>query len=341
MFKKRDAKASGFRRREKRKSVDEDDGVVVSKKATVAKRGTVFSTKGEEVESDEDEEKTGAVFASNRSATRIEHRGGAFEMSEVDAAASSDARALLEKKLKMQAEGKTNDETYRGAAAYRSYVKIQESQIGGNKYTGTKGPIRAPQFVRNTCRFDYQPDVCKDYKDTGFCGYGDSCKFLHDRGDFKTGWQMEAEYKQQKQREKEREMLGKLGGEDSDEERERNKFRIEDDGDDGIPFACHLCRGPFKDPMQTLCGHYFCASCAQAHFRDRKGQSLCPVCAKQTHGVLNPAPKLRTKAKSAGGFDKLFESYRPPPSPPPQSGDNATAVKDRRFQVVVAGADRR
>lgn len=40
--------------------------------------------------------------------------------------------------------------------------------------------------------FDYQPDICKDYKETGFCSYGDSCKFLHDRGDYKSGWELEA-----------------------------------------------------------------------------------------------------------------------------------------------------
>jgi RING finger protein 113A len=34
------------------------------------------------------------------------------------------------------------------------------------------GPIRAPTNIRTTCRFDYQPDICKDYKDTGFCGFG-------------------------------------------------------------------------------------------------------------------------------------------------------------------------
>ena len=59
---------------------------------------------------------------------------------------------------------------------------------------GTMGPVRAPAFFRATCRFDYQPDVCKDYKDTGFCGFGDSCKFMHDRGNYKTGWQMEKEW---------------------------------------------------------------------------------------------------------------------------------------------------
>jgi RING finger protein 113A len=44
------------------------------------------------------------------------------------------------------------------------------------------GPIKASAFVRTTCRFDYQPDICKDYKDTGFCGFGDTCIYLHDRG---------------------------------------------------------------------------------------------------------------------------------------------------------------
>ena len=33
--------------------------------------------------------------------------------------------------------------------------------------------------------------MCKDFKDTGYCGYGDACKFLHDRSDYKSGWQLE------------------------------------------------------------------------------------------------------------------------------------------------------
>ena len=53
--------------------------------------------------------------------------------------------------------------------------------------------MRAPAHLRATVRWDYQPDVCKDYKETGFCGFGDSCKFMHDRGDYKHGWQLERE----------------------------------------------------------------------------------------------------------------------------------------------------
>ena len=59
-----------------------------------------------------------------------------------------------------------------------------------------RGPIRAPANLRSTVRWDYQPDVCKDFKETGFCGFGDSCKFMHDRSDYKHGWQLEREMEQ-------------------------------------------------------------------------------------------------------------------------------------------------
>ena len=44
----------------------------------------------------------------------------------------------------------------------------------GNASSGMvrKGPIRAPEHLRATVRWDYQPDICKDYKETGFCGFG-------------------------------------------------------------------------------------------------------------------------------------------------------------------------
>ncbi len=54
-------------------------------------------------------------------------------------------------------------------------------------------------------RWDYQPDICKDYKETGYCGFGESCKFLHDRSDYKHGWQIERE-QEQAEKEKQREL---------------------------------------------------------------------------------------------------------------------------------------
>jgi len=68
---------------------------------------------------------------------------------------------------------------------------FRNAQVGSEKGAGSHGPLRASAYVRVSARFDYQPDVCKDYKETGFCSYGDSCKFLHDRGDYKSGWEIE------------------------------------------------------------------------------------------------------------------------------------------------------
>ncbi len=67
----------------------------------------------------------------------------------------------------------------------------REHTIGAEKGTGIHGPLRANVHARMSVRFDYQPDICKDYKETGFCGYGDACKFVHDRSDYKSGWEME------------------------------------------------------------------------------------------------------------------------------------------------------
>ena len=46
----------------------------------------------------------------------------------------------------MQQDGTADEESgkiYHGQAGYKNYIQVKESQIGGAKYTGTKGPIRA------------------------------------------------------------------------------------------------------------------------------------------------------------------------------------------------------
>ncbi len=63
--------------------------------------------------------------------------------------------------------------------------------MAAEKGTGSHGPLRGNAYVRVSARFDYQPDVCKDYKETGYCSYGDACKFMHDRGDYKSGWELD------------------------------------------------------------------------------------------------------------------------------------------------------
>lgn len=134
---------------------------------------------------------------------------------------------------KPQKEGEiaTDDGLYRGASAYLPMINKTRETLDKKMKSG---PIKATSHVRTITLMDYQPDVCKDYKETGFCGYGDSCKFLHDRGDYLAGWQ-----------------LDKLPDEGVREVEE-------EDEEEEVPFACLICRQPFTQPVVTKCGHYFC-----------------------------------------------------------------------------------
>ncbi|KAI8809908.1 hypothetical protein BJ742DRAFT_657949, partial [Cladochytrium replicatum] len=138
-------------------------------------------------------------------------------------------------------------------------------------------------------RFDYQQDICKDYKETGYCGYGDSCKFMHDRGDYKTGWQLEKEWEEE-QRQKKAEEDDYLIRGDGDKLEE-----VGVDEDDEFPFACLICRKEFKKSLVTRCGHYFCESCAlQFPLRSPK----CYACIAPTYGTFSVATELMVKLKA-------------------------------------------
>lgn len=109
--------------------------------------------------------------------------------------------------------------------------------------------MRAPSNIRTSVRWDYAPDICKDYKETGFCGFGDNCKFLHDRSDYKSGWQIDKELEEQKRNQ------AAVVADDHAFEIE-SEMAGQDDGE--LPFACFICRQPFNRPVVTRCKHYFC-----------------------------------------------------------------------------------
>ncbi|CAO1627888.1 unnamed protein product [Jaminaea pallidilutea] len=175
---------------------------------------------------------------------------------------------------KPASEDKPNndDGVYRGMSSYSS---AKQSDSKGRM----RGPVKAaPSNIRSVTVMDYQPDVCKDYKETGYCGFGDTCKFLHDRSDYLAGWQMEAAYLPNSTARNLGE--GDAAGEGNDDE---------EDEEDEIPFACLICRQPFTDPVQTRCGHYFCSACAIKRFaRTPK----CFACGAQTGGIFNSAKKI-------------------------------------------------
>jgi RING finger protein 113A len=186
-----------------------------------------------------------------------------------------------------------------------STVQHHPTKIKDRQNPFLAGPLKAPTNIRMTSRFDYQPDICKDYKDTGFCGFGDTCIYLHDRGDTLSGWQIEQQWEQeqqQKRADQERQMNDFLSGNKSEAE-EKDPISTED----GLPFACFLCRESFTEPVVTNCGHYFCESCIME--RVKSETSKCPVCSKETHSVFHQPTKLLSKKRRLVGKDASWENF--------------------------------
>lgn len=67
------------------------------------------------------------------------------------------------KAAKSGEEEVNKDGTYKGAAAYGNF--IQKNKEAPSK---TMGPVKAPTNMRMITLVDFAPDVCKDYKQTGF-----------------------------------------------------------------------------------------------------------------------------------------------------------------------------
>ncbi|KAL4452264.1 hypothetical protein ABPG75_007926 [Micractinium tetrahymenae] len=297
------APAVGFAKRKNRgtlrkRAADSDDdggggggdgGGGVQRKAAKAKEGSMaFTTKRTDREQ---------VFAFESSNVVQQARdGGATRANEQETAHDRDARALREQVL-AQARGEADvsgegDGLYRGMNSYRDYRAgfRREHTVGAEKGSGTHGPLRASANVRMTVRFDYQPDICKDYKETGYCGYGDACKFMHDRGDYKSGWELDRDWEAQ-QKEKREKLLAGWRPEEEEEEKES-------DEDDELPFACFICRRPWseaQDPVVTRCKHYFCEQCALQH---NAKSAKCFVCEQPTGGIFNVAHDILRREKA-------------------------------------------
>ncbi|SPO07733.1 related to N.crassa uvs2 protein [Cephalotrichum gorgonifer] len=153
------------------------------------------------------------------------------------------------------------------------------------------GPAKTSTNVRSTTVTDYAPDVCKDYKQTGFCGFGDNCKFLHDRSDYKQGWQLDKEWESVT---KGKTVAGTVVASADRENGVKDDDDDEDAGLEDIPFACFICKGDYKSPIVTRCSHYFCESCALKRYRENP---RCAACNAGTNGVFNTARDLNAKLK--------------------------------------------
>jgi RING finger protein 113A len=187
--------------------------------------------------------------------------------------AGDEAEEVLAKRRRKE-EGSGDEEVlddgqYHGQKAYKSHIQKNKEVPKAMRV----GPQRSTSTIRTVTIVDYQPDVCKDYKETGYCGFGDTCKFLHDRGTYLAGWQLDKLAENPKKQ---------VGEESSDS----------DSDDEDIPFACLICRKHYTDPIVTRCEHYFCSACAIKRFSKTP---KCAACGAPTGGIFNRADKIIEK----------------------------------------------
>ncbi|KAK7043230.1 RNA-splicing factor [Paramarasmius palmivorus] len=192
--------------------------------------------------------------------------------------AGDELEELMAKKRIKEKEATGDDEEipddgkYRGQKAYASHIKKNKEVPKAMRV----GPQRSNNStIRTVTIVDYQPDVCKDYKETGYCGFGDTCKFLHDRGTYLAGWQLDKLAENSKKQ---------VGDDDSSDD--------SDSDDEDVPFACLICRNHYTDPIVTRCGHYFCSACAIKRFAKTP---KCAACGAPTGGMFNRADKVIAK----------------------------------------------
>ena len=322
-----------MRRRNRGGDTDDDSNNSNSK----IKTSTANTTITRDEEDDEEEESTSALISEARKRTKLTNTGK-FGTSNSESNNSDNKNKTLSSVMHQYATSST-DIRQRNADLVTSTVELhpEQNQRESNKTSGTAGvgadgifrdntrskllagPIKVTTSIRTTARFDYQPDICKDYKDTGFCGFGDTCIYLHDRGDTLTGWQLEEQWEEEQKRKKEqqeREFQGFLDGKginaNNDNHDAGQKKVAAITADDGLPYACHICRRPFTDPVVTACGHYFCESCIMDRVRNES--ETCPICSKDTHGVFNQPTKLINKKRKILGLaasqkDNSWEEY--------------------------------
>lgn len=277
-FKKSARKNTRKRTGDESAITDETPTVVVQQKSKATKEDSAThhtTTKAQAIEA--------VRYQSSGTASSLGSRDQyATATLETETAFDRDGVAIL-KRNKEDNSNQKDDGLYHGMNQYKSFFEKRDDS-GVAKGAGIRaGPVRASSHIRVTARFDYQPDLCKDFKETGYCGYGDACKFMHDRGDYKTGWQLEREWDEQEKIKAIERASGKPKAEASEQVEE----------EDDVPFACFICRKPFTHPVVTRCKHYFCEKCALEHHSKIK---KCFVCNEPTGGIFNmPNKQLLAK----------------------------------------------
>jgi RING finger protein 113A len=147
----------------RRKKTAPSAAVTASSRNDAAARHGVDEAIARETVFEADRASAAALDTARRDATK-----GAEWFDEPDG--RLDAKGLLGSTRAIPPPPPPPDGTYKGLRNQTSYI-----QRNPDAPSRTVGPVKAPTNIRTITITDMAPDVCKDYKQTGFCGFGDVC----------------------------------------------------------------------------------------------------------------------------------------------------------------------
>ena len=238
--------------------VSVDDIVLIGKRVQQGMRTSVVTAS----------EPVSTLTVSSATESVILTGGDALRLSEVGAMEDGDGKRYREAPAKLDPPGNVMQ---KGS----QMKKMAQNSTS----TGKFGPQRV--VLPASVTFDYQQDICKDYKDSGYCGFGDSCKFLHDRSGGDSGWKLDRQFQDQAKRAARENLLRFDRRAPCDEEGSAAEAEKVDTSQ-----ACGSCKRAWSEcetaGCRTTCGHYFCESCFL-----RESVATCKSCGKPTNGIFN------------------------------------------------------
>jgi len=155
------------------------------------------------------------------------------------------------------------------AVQLKLQARIQENY---RKYADPEYQLQKKTTFKSATNIDFNPSICKDFHDSGYCSWGDSCLYAHDRTNYKRGWELDKDWE--------------------DQQRAQLEAAQKDPAED---IDCFICKGDFREPVKTNCCHFFCEECILNFFRKNKN---CPVCQQKLTGRFGGATKEELAARN-------------------------------------------
>lgn len=215
--------------------------------------------------------------------------------------------SLLGKKRKEPEAALPTETPAQTAVQLKLQARIQENY---RKYADPEYQIQKKAAFRSATNIDFNPSICKDFHDSGYCSWGDSCLYAHDRTNYKRGWELDKEWEDQQR--------AQMTAAPKSTEHSAD---------------CPVCKGDFREPVKTNCGHFFCEDCILTSFKKSKN---CPVCQKKLNGAFGAVSKEELAARRAGPTAKTSNIGRMSDYLRPRPTEGASRLADpSEYEPVV------